>query len=251
MTRIFSSTVGFLVSYLVLMIPTYLLPYFGSNSSIINGMAALFGRGPTPQWWMHFWCLVMLVLVAHVRGQLVQKTFLLAFPILALVFDLTPGLSAIPLVPTVMHLLCIILGAMAVVQARDESTEAPTFGGTTKTAAGVSFLSVVGMLWFAVSAQSMASQLKHSVPAPPPWPPAQQAAKKVVEPQPAEPAKPAPVDAPVAQSQPPKALVAKAAPPVNPPTKPAKPAATTQPPQHSDSAKAADKPTVRMINIRD
>lgn len=250
MARVLSSTVGFLVSYLALMIPTYLLPYAGSNSSIINGMAALFGRGPTPQWWMHFWCLVMLVLVAHVRGQLVQKTFLLAFPILALVFDLTPGLSAIPFVPTLMHLLCIILGAMGVVPASDESTVAPTFSGTTKTAAGVSLLSVVGMLWFAVSVQTAASELKRSAPAPTPWPPAQQADKKVDEP-PAEPGKPAPVATPVAQTQPPKALVAKAAPSASPPTKPAKPAATATPPQHSDSAKAADKPTVRMINIRD
>jgi hypothetical protein len=38
--------------------------------------------------------------------------WLVIFPILAAVFDLFPGLSAIPLIPTVMHLLAIILGVV-------------------------------------------------------------------------------------------------------------------------------------------
>lgn len=33
------------------------------------------------------------------------------FPVLALVFDLTPGLSLIPLVPTAMHIGALVLGA--------------------------------------------------------------------------------------------------------------------------------------------
>ena len=43
------------------------------------------------------------------------------FPILALGFDLAPGVSSVPLVPTVMHLLAIILGVAGVKQAAAES----------------------------------------------------------------------------------------------------------------------------------
>ena len=46
-------------------------------------------------------------------------------PILATVFDLVPGLSAIPLVPTVMHLLAIILGVVGV-KATVAATESST-----------------------------------------------------------------------------------------------------------------------------
>ena len=43
------------------------------------------------------------------RGGLIDKRWLVIFPILAAFFDLVPGFNWIPLVPTVMHLLAIIL----------------------------------------------------------------------------------------------------------------------------------------------
>jgi hypothetical protein len=38
------------VGYLGLMVPTYVLPYFGSNSIIVNGIGAAVGRRMTPFW---------------------------------------------------------------------------------------------------------------------------------------------------------------------------------------------------------
>ena len=104
--------------YLVFMIPTYILPYMGSNSSVINAVGASNGLGMNPVFWLHLACLIILAVLAWFRGVNVDKKWLLIFPILALVFDLVPGLSSIPLVPTVMHLLAIILG---VIVAKQES----------------------------------------------------------------------------------------------------------------------------------
>lgn len=236
MARILTSTVGFLASYLVLMIPTYLLPYAGSNSSIVNGVTALMGRGPTPMWWTHFWCLFMLVLIGQVRGRLVGKPYLLVFPIVALVFDLTPGLSAIPLVPTLMHLLCLILGAMGAVSEATEFAEQPSFGNTGRVAAGISVFTVVGMMWFAVNTQQTAASTNSTQ---------------------------APASAPIAEKSTGKAMVKQnihASPTLDQPAKPVETAAAVRPaakakkpnePRPPAPSEKAEKPAVRMINIRD
>lgn len=122
MISLCTNTILFVCTYLVLMIPTYVLPYFGSNSALINGVGSLIGRGMTPQWWMHAWSLVMLMVVASVRGKLINKRFLLVFPLVAAAFDMVPGLNWVPMVPTVMHLVAIILGAMGVVAVADVGT---------------------------------------------------------------------------------------------------------------------------------
>lgn len=240
MLRILTSTVGFLISYLVLMIPTYLLPYTGSNSSIINGMAALVGRGPTPQWWMHFWCLFMLILISQVRGRMSSKPYLLAFPILALVFDLTPGLSAIPLVPTLLHLLCLILGAMGTAPAANEGYEKPVFTNTARTAAGISILSIAGIVWFAVGVGSHASPLSP----PPPSLSSSGAAKSKTTETAAMQAPPTKSSSATDAASPSKSMAT--------PNPAAKPHMTTTPPvQQQTSATKAEKPTVRMINIHE
>lgn len=111
MNTIVKGAVGFVVAYLALMVPTYILPYFGSNSAIAGAIGAAIGHRTTPQFWMHVWCLVLLVLVTSIRGRNIGKNWLLIYPVLAGVFDLVPGLNVIPLVPTVMHLFALLLGA--------------------------------------------------------------------------------------------------------------------------------------------
>ena len=111
MNAIFKGAVGFVVGYLVFMVPTYVLPYLGSNSAIVGTIGAAFGRGPTPQFWLHFWCLVMLVLVTSIRAKNIGKGWLTIFPALAVFFDMVPVLNLIPLVPTVMHLFALVFGA--------------------------------------------------------------------------------------------------------------------------------------------
>lgn len=111
MSSLFRNTLVFVAGYVIFMIPTYLLPWLGSNSTVFNAVGAVIGHGMTPQWWAHAWCLVMLVLMAWMRGDFIGKKYLPVFPFLAAVFDLTPGLSVIPLIPTALHLAAIILGA--------------------------------------------------------------------------------------------------------------------------------------------
>ena len=107
--KFLGNAVVFVVLYVLFMIPTYVLPYLGSNSAVFAGALAAADRGINPAFWAHLAALIALIVFTWFRGALVDRKWLLIFPVLAAVFDLTPGLSVIPLVPTVMHLLAIIL----------------------------------------------------------------------------------------------------------------------------------------------
>jgi len=102
--------VVFCALYIVFLIPTYVLPYFGSNSTLIAGTAAGSDIGVLPQTVLHLAALFALVLITWFRSLLVAKQWLVILPILAAIFDMTPGLSSIPLAPTVLHLFAIIKG---------------------------------------------------------------------------------------------------------------------------------------------
>lgn len=118
--RIATNPVLYVVGYLVLMIPTYVLPYFGSNSHIARETAGAIGNALAGSsevgsalrlpFWFHLICLVLLVGLALLRGRRIGRAWLAVFPAVALAFDMAPVLSLIPFVPTVLHLLAIILG---------------------------------------------------------------------------------------------------------------------------------------------
>ena len=163
----------YIVCYLALMLPTYVLPYFGSNSIIVNSIGAAVGRGMTPFWWLHVWALVMLVLIAYARGKHFSKPYIVVFPVIAAVFDMVPGLSLVAFVPTVMHLVALVLGAIgsapqsvAAIDGTDD-TQKPSSTGVAITAALMTFTSVLGSMWFALNATSTSS----STPATPATPP--------------------------------------------------------------------------------
>ena len=146
------------------MLPTYVLPYFGSNSVAMGVIGAAVGLGMTPMWWVHVWCLTMLALIASIRGKTNGKSYLLIFPTIGGLFDITPLLSIIPLVPTVMHLIAIVLGCIG------QSTTAPAGSGNESTsqeasAIGgwenwmvwiVSSLAILGCVIFAMNAKRVA-----------------------------------------------------------------------------------------------
>lgn len=164
MSSLLKKPVFYVIGYLILMIPTYVLPYFGSNSLIANGLAAALGRGPMPQWWLHAWALVMLVLLSHLRGKLVNKRYLLAFPLVAAVFDMVPGLSIIPMVPTVMHALAIILGAIKPVLLNtalegDAVLPTPALRTPAIVAGIMSLATVAGSAWFAFNISNSGAQM--------------------------------------------------------------------------------------------
>lgn len=102
----------FVIAYILFMLPTYYLPYLGSNSFALQGMSSAAGGGLSTLFWLHLGSMVVLCFLCWIRGQYVGKKWLLVFPVLAIVFDFVPGLSLIPMVPTIMHLLAIILGVV-------------------------------------------------------------------------------------------------------------------------------------------
>ena len=118
MQKIISNTPVFVGLYILFMIPTYLLPYAGSNSLFVNGMVAGLGsvyEKSTPLSvyagsFAHVACLLLLATFAFFRGKHRGKTWIVVLPVLALIFDFVPGFSLIPLVPTAMHLATIIIG---------------------------------------------------------------------------------------------------------------------------------------------
>lgn len=135
-----ANTTIFVVIYLVLMVPTYLLPWLGFRLELANFLGGgLVGRGPTPLWWAQAWCLAMLTVIAWVRGNIIDKSHLPVFPFLAAIFDLVPGLKLIPMVPTVMHLLALISGA----QSNNSEVKAEPVNGA-RTAGIVATLIAVG-----------------------------------------------------------------------------------------------------------
>lgn len=158
------STPAYVAAYLVLMVPTYILPYFGSNSTLVNAFSAALGMGPTPQWWAHIWCLAMLAVLSWLRSNAIGKAFLPVFPVLAAVFDLTPGLSVIPMIPTLLHLAGIIVGAMGVAAV---TTKAATGNAElvlmrkAKIVAGIAtMLAISGSMLFTVTMSRTAKSLQ-------------------------------------------------------------------------------------------
>lgn len=119
MQKIVSSAVVFVLLYILFMLPTYVLPFFGSNSLAGWGVFSVgadsggLGAKAFTAVFVHLGLLLFLILLTYLRGGLLGKKWLVTFPVLAAVFDMLPVVSSIPLVPTVMHLLTIILGVSA------------------------------------------------------------------------------------------------------------------------------------------
>jgi hypothetical protein len=152
------SPIGYALAYLALMVPTYVMPYLGSNSALINAVSAGVGAGLSPLWWAHLWCLGLLVVLAYARGPWVGRKTLWVFPLVGAAFDLMPGLNWVPFVPTAMHLWALIAGT------RSKTTEADTPDPNASTdapqtprgvAIGAAVISVVAAVGIAVSLSGM------------------------------------------------------------------------------------------------
>lgn len=165
--KFLGNTVVFVILYILFMLPTYYLPYLGSNSAILGALGAAAGAGVNPAFWPHLGSLIVLIVVAWFRGALIDKKWLIIFPILATVFDLTPGINNIPLVPTVMHLLAIILGvvgAKTVDGATNETisvgSQSPPLSTNTKQN-NLPILIAIGIAVLAVIAYGTNSYIQH------------------------------------------------------------------------------------------
>lgn len=172
MSVLFRTSFGFAIAYVALMVPTYVLPWLGSNSVLVNAVGAAVGKGFTPQWWAHAWSLAMLILLAWRRGDLIGKGYLAAVAFIAAVFDLLPVLSAIPFVPSICHLVVLIGGVRGSVpeMAADDNgavppSAVPRLSGVA--ACVVTGIAVIGAATFIVSANQYkkAAVAQESTPA--------------------------------------------------------------------------------------
>lgn len=151
--RIVGSTVGFALLYVALMMPTYVLPYFGSNSTIVGALGAAIGRGAMPQTWAHLWFLASLILIAWMRGAAVDKGFLPVISFCAALFDMMPVLSAIPLVPTVLHVVTLAIGVSSKSENRNELALRKTGRRAVVAAATMTLVAAGGSILFMTTAQ--------------------------------------------------------------------------------------------------
>ena len=94
---------AFILVYLAAALLTYVLPYLGSNSSILNALTL----GLNPAFWMHLAASITLIVMTWLRGKYVNNEWIILFPVGALLFDFAPILNWIPLVPSIFHLLAI------------------------------------------------------------------------------------------------------------------------------------------------
>lgn len=126
--KVFSNWVVYALAYMVLMLPTYFLPYAGSNSAVVAGLGAAAGAGLSPQFWTHVACLYLLVVITWLRGCAISKQWIAIFPLIASFFDMVPGVNLIPLIPTVMHICALVVGARGSVTSQNVPN-VPFFGG--------------------------------------------------------------------------------------------------------------------------
>lgn len=142
----FQNAVAFFVLYLLFLLPTYYLPYVGSNSSVVNAIGAAVGAGLSPQFWAHIASLFVLVVVTWLRGCAISKQWIVVFPLIAAVFDMTPGLSLIPLLPTAMHVVALIMGARGATST-EQVTRVPVAGAITAGVVGAFIVSGLLYSW--------------------------------------------------------------------------------------------------------
>jgi len=115
MNKAFANNTIFVVSYILLMLPTYYLPLASAASA---------SHSPNIlhiQWMVVLCALLALCWICVVRGALIGKQWLVALPAVAIAFEFIPRLSAIPYVSSSYHLLAIIIGIAFPVIARPQS----------------------------------------------------------------------------------------------------------------------------------
>lgn len=96
----------FFYLYTIAIIPSYLLPWLGSNSFI----AHLFSNHSRAAFWIHTASLSLACFFSFIRGKQIKASHLGGLSISAAFFDLMPILNFIPLIPSFFHLLTILIG---------------------------------------------------------------------------------------------------------------------------------------------
>jgi hypothetical protein len=160
------STVGFALLYVALMVPTYILPYSGSNSAFVGVLGVAIGKGLMPQTWAHLWSLALVIVIAWMRGATIGKGFLPAISFCAALFDMTPVLNVIPLVPTVLHVVTLAIGVSGKSENGDGAVLRATGRRAVMAAAAMTLVAVGGSILFMTTAKQGMRELGNGIAKP-------------------------------------------------------------------------------------
>jgi regulator of nucleoside diphosphate kinase len=113
MNKAIANTKLFVSTYIVLMLLTYYLPSLGSKTFAVQSFDVI-GVSSAPisllPLSLHILAMLGLLWINWVRGVMIDEKWLVLLPIVAFAFDFIPKLSAIPVVPSIYHLLAIVVG---------------------------------------------------------------------------------------------------------------------------------------------
>ncbi|MGP1716168.1 MAG: hypothetical protein ACTS9Y_03220 [Methylophilus sp.] len=103
MNRAFANTSLFTMTYLICVLPTYFSAYLGMVEN--TTLSSTFSLPSI----LYLLSMLAIWAICLIRGAVIGKNWLVLIPTVAFVFNLTPALTAIPIVPYAYHLLAILL----------------------------------------------------------------------------------------------------------------------------------------------
>lgn len=111
MNKALDSAAVFVTTYIIFMLPTYFIPYLRTSSSAFYGLDDAGTNVFNFPFFIHLTSMVVLCGICLVRGIVVGKNWLILLPMVAFAFEFISKLSVIPYIPTMYHILAIIVGA--------------------------------------------------------------------------------------------------------------------------------------------
>ncbi len=114
MNKALANTTIFVSTYIVFTLLTYYLPSLNTQSLVVPTLDGTgLSSSPTALFalFLHISAMLGLIWISFVRGIMIGERWIVLLPIVAFAFDFIPKLSAIPIVPSIYHVLAIVIGA--------------------------------------------------------------------------------------------------------------------------------------------
>jgi hypothetical protein len=108
MSKALANSTIFVIAYLLFMIPAYLTYVDSSSTMLLRHSINI--HIVNPALIIHLGSMLVLCLICNIRGALIGRRWLMLLPMIAIAFEFLPALSGIPYVPSVYHLLAIVIG---------------------------------------------------------------------------------------------------------------------------------------------
>lgn len=122
MKQALANTNVFIVSYITFMAPTYYLSYLSAQSPAFESLDSVNTHLFNLPFILHIGAILALLWICLIRGQIIGAKWLALLPMVVFAFEFIPKLVEIPMVPSIYHLLAIMVGATyPIISALNES----------------------------------------------------------------------------------------------------------------------------------